>query len=69
MKRRMFECVNDKSCKFWEVWLSGSSLFTRYGKIGVDGQVTEKNYDSKDTASQEADKIIKQKIKKGYVEV
>ena len=69
MKKRMFEFVNDKSCKFWEVWTEDFSLFTRYGKIGVAGQITEKNYSSKDEANLEADKIIKQKLKKGYVEV
>ena len=69
MDKRMFEFVDDKSCKFWEIWTEDASLFTRYGKIGVAGQITEKNYDSKDEALLEAHKIIKQKLKKGYVEV
>ena len=69
MQKRMFECVNDKSCKFWEVWTKDSFLFTRYGKIGVVGQVTEKGYDSPDEAGVQAEKIIVAKLKKGYVEV
>lgn len=68
MKKRMFQCVNDKSCKFWEVWVDDSSLFTRYGKIGVAGQITEKQYDSEDEANLQAEKIIVSKIKKGYLE-
>ena len=69
MEKRMFEFVNEKSCKFWEIWTDGPSLFTRYGRIGVAGQITEKNYDSDEEAALQAAKIITAKLKKGYVEV
>ena len=69
MKKRMFECVNGVSNKFWEVWVDDGGLYTRYGKIGTDGQVSCVPYTDDDEANKAAEKIIKSKIKKGYVEV
>ena len=69
MKKRMFECVNEKSNKFWEVWTEDEGLYTRYGKIGITGQVSCVPYADEDEALTAAEKIIKSKIKKGYVEV
>ncbi len=65
---RRFEFVEGSSAKFWEVQLEGSSYTARYGKIGTDGQVTLKEFDSPDKAQNEYDKIVAEKTKKGYVE-
>ena len=66
---RRFELVEGSSNKFWEIQLEGSSFTTRYGKIGTDGQVTLKEFDSPDKAQKEYDKLVAEKTKKGYVEV
>lgn len=38
MKRR-FEFEEDKSSKFWEIAINGTSVSTWWGKIGTDGNV------------------------------
>lgn len=65
---RYFEFVDGKSSKFWEVQLEGSSFTTRYGKIGTDGQTSLKEYDGDDKARKEYEKLVNEKVKKGYVE-
>ena len=65
---RYFEFVEGASAKFWEIRVEGSSFFTRYGKIGTDGQMTQKNFDDGDKTQAEANKLIAEKTKKGYKE-
>ncbi len=65
---RYFEFVEGSSAKFWEIRVEGSTFFTRYGKIGTDGQTTQKDYDSDDKAQAEAAKLVAEKTKKGYAE-
>lgn len=65
---RYFEFVDGKSRKFWEIKLEGSYFTTRYGKIGTDGQESMKEYDSEEKAQREYDKLVAEKVKKGYVE-
>jgi uncharacterized protein (TIGR02996 family) len=61
-----YEFVEGTSSKFWEITLSGSSFTTTYGRIGTDGSVTLKEYDSPEQAKKEYDKLIAAKVKKGY---
>ncbi|MEO8553930.1 MAG: WGR domain-containing protein, partial [Kofleriaceae bacterium] len=56
------------SSKFWEVSLDGTTVKTRYGKIGTAGQQTVKDFDSKGEAFKELDKLVTEKTKKGYAE-
>jgi predicted DNA-binding WGR domain protein len=65
---RYFEFVEGSSSKFWEITLDGTSFTTRYGKIGTDGQQSLKEYDSEAKATTEYDKLVAEKVKKGYVE-
>ena len=44
--KRYFEFVDAKSSKFWEVWIEGTTMFTRFGKIGANGQTTVKEFPS-----------------------
>ena len=55
---RYFEFVEGSSAKFWEIRVEGSSFFTRYGKIGTDGQVTQKDYDSEAKAQATAERVL-----------
>jgi predicted DNA-binding WGR domain protein len=57
-----------KSSKFYEVTQDGSVLRLRWGKIGTDGQKSEKSFASEEAASKEMDKLIAEKVKKGYVQ-
>jgi predicted DNA-binding WGR domain protein len=73
--KKYFEFVGeDKSrkseaaAKFWEVSVSGSTMNVRFGKIGANGQTTVKEFSSASEATEAAEKLIKEKTKKGYVE-
>ena len=67
-KKRYFECVDGGSSKFWEVWLDGKGVTTRWGKIGTAGQQKTKTFDSTAKAIAEYDKLLAEKTGKGYVE-
>lgn len=58
-----------ESSKFWQVTQNGKNLTIIFGKIGTNGQTTEKSFGSIDEAIAEMEKLIKSKIKKGYKEV
>lgn len=66
---RRFEFQDGKSHKFWEIEIEGDAFTVRYGKFGTDGQVQTKTFASEDKAQAEAEKVIKSKTKKGYVEM
>jgi len=58
-----------ESSKFWQVTQDGEKLTIVFGKIGTNGQTTEKSFASEDEATAEMEKLIKSKTKKGYQEV
>lgn len=66
--KRYFECVEDGSSKFWEVWVEDKDLKTRWGKIGTDGCITTKTFATPEKAQLEAEKLTKEKLGKGYEE-
>ncbi|MCL2325918.1 MAG: WGR domain-containing protein, partial [Proteobacteria bacterium] len=61
-----YELIEGTSSKFWEIELTGSSFTTTYGKIGTSGQSATKSFDSDEKARKEHDKIVAEKVKKGY---
>jgi predicted DNA-binding WGR domain protein len=65
---RHFEFVEGKSSKFWEVWVTDNRMSTRYGKIGSSGTTTIKDYPDQSAAQKAADKLIAEKLGKGYEE-
>ncbi|MBL8915275.1 MAG: WGR domain-containing protein [Archangium sp.] len=68
MSKRYFEFSEGSSNKFWEVWIDGNKLMTRYGKIGAGGQTTVKDEGSPAGAQKLYDKLIREKTGKGYQE-
>ena len=66
--KRTFECTEDGAAKFWAVWVSGNDMTTHWGKIGAAGSQKTKTFATPDKAQQEADKLIAEKVGKGYVE-
>jgi len=65
---RTFQYSDAKSHKFWNIEVSGSSFTATYGKVGSAGQTQTKTFASAEKAQAEADKLIREKLKKGYVE-
>ncbi len=66
---RTFELIDQSSHKFWEIQVEGNTHTVRYGKIGTDGRTQTKEFASAEEARVSADKLIRQKTKKGYAEV
>jgi predicted DNA-binding WGR domain protein len=65
---REFEYADGKSFKFWKIALQDSDVVTRYGRIGSEGQETKKDFGSPEKAQKEYDKLVAEKLRKGYVE-
>ena len=66
--KRRFEFSEGSSNKFWEIQVSGKKFTTRHGRIGADGTEVNKEFSSPDEAMKEAEKLVHEKVKKGYVE-
>lgn len=60
------EYRDEKSSKFWEITVIDCTTKTRWGKIGSDGQSSGKSFESKDEAIADAQKLVVQKMQKGY---
>jgi len=65
---RMFEFTGGNSRKFWQIVLDGNEFAVRFGRIGTMGQSQTKRFADEATAKREADHLIAEKLKKGYVE-
>ena len=62
-----FVCEDDKSSKFWEFNLNDDKILVRYGKIGSEGTIQQKTFDSDKEASKYIVKETSAKEKKGYI--
>lgn len=69
MATRRFELVEGTSSKFWEVSVEAASHTVRFGRIGTNGQSKTKPFTSADDARIDADRLVKEKLGKGYREV
>jgi uncharacterized protein (TIGR02996 family) len=65
---RTFEFDDGKSHKFWNIELTGTSFTVTYGKVGTKGQSQTKSFPDAARAQKEHDKLIAEKLKKGYSE-
>jgi len=63
---KRFNFKDDSSDKFWEIAQDGVRMVVRYGKVGTKGQENVKVFETEIQTKTEIDKLIQQKIKKGY---
>jgi predicted DNA-binding WGR domain protein len=56
------------SYKFWRVALRGAELTVAYGRIGSAGQQVRKEFESAQKARVEMEKLVAEKLRKGYTE-
>ena len=68
MSRREFQYADDKSDKFWHIELADSSFTVHFGRTGTNGQTQTKEFGSAEAAKKEYEKLIAEKVKKGYTE-
>jgi predicted DNA-binding WGR domain protein len=66
--RRYFTFADGKSNKFWSIEKEGPSYLVNFGKMGSEGQKTEKTFSTEADCQKTIDKLIAEKTKKGYVE-
>jgi uncharacterized protein (TIGR02996 family) len=69
MSTARYEYSEGSSNKFWQIELSGSTFTTTFGKIGTPGTTSLKEWPDAATAKKEHDKLVAQKVKKGYAPV
>jgi uncharacterized protein (TIGR02996 family) len=65
---RTFEFIEAGSNKFWHIRLTGNQFTVRYGRTGTSGQTQTKTFATPFLARTEHDKLVAEKLKKGYVE-
>ena len=68
MNKREFTFSDGKSNKFWNIEIGESEFSVSYGRTGTNGQSAAKTFGSDDETRKAADKLIAEKVKKGYVE-
>jgi predicted DNA-binding WGR domain protein len=68
MNQRSLRYTDGKSDKFWEIQLTGVSHTVRYGRYGTAGQTQTKAFDGDDAALKSFEKLVAEKLKKGYVD-
>lgn len=66
--RRELIFMDAKSSKFWTIEQEGAAHTVSYGRIGSKGQSATKSFPSEDAARKDAEKLIKEKLGKGYTE-
>jgi DNA ligase-1 len=65
--RRRFELADDSSSKFWEIELRGHEHIVHFGRTGTEGQTRTKAFGNAEAASRDAEQLIAEKTRKGYV--
>lgn len=66
--KRTLVYMDAKSSKFWNIELTGNSYTVTYGRIGTEGQSLTKDFPSEEAARKDAEKLVKEKLGKGYVD-
>lgn len=65
---REFTFGEGNSNKFWRIGVTEAEVVVHFGRIGTKGQTLIKSLDSPERASREAEKLVAEKLRKGYQE-
>ena len=65
---RSFTFSEGTSNKFWNIDLQGKQFTVTFGKVGTNGQTQVKAFADDAAAKKEHDKLVAEKVKKGYTE-
>jgi predicted DNA-binding WGR domain protein len=68
MLTRSLRYTDAKSDKFWMIRWSGCNHTVQYGRSGTVGQSQTKDFPSEEAAQKSYEKLLAEKLKKGYVE-
>lgn len=67
--KRKFIYQDAKSDKFWDIEFEGTTQTVVYGKTGTAGREAVKEFATAEECTKESEKLIAQKLKKGYTEL
>ena len=65
---RLFVLKDGTSNKFWNIELNGAEFTVTFGRIDTNGQTQTKSFASATEAKKAHDKLVAEKLKKGYFE-
>ncbi|NJL20355.1 MAG: DUF4132 domain-containing protein [Leptolyngbyaceae cyanobacterium SM1_3_5] len=68
IETRSFHYGDSKSDKFWMITLENNQHTVQYGRTGTQGQQQTKEFPTVEKARQSYEKLIREKMAKGYVE-
>ena len=67
--KKYFEYTDAVSNKFWEINLKKNQMIITFGRIGIKNPVSQlRKFDSNEEAKKYAERKIREKTKKGYIE-
>ena len=67
--KKYFEFNDNISNKFWEINLKKNQMIITFGRIGIKNPVCQlRNFDSEEEAKKYAERKIREKTNKGYIE-
>jgi predicted DNA-binding WGR domain protein len=66
--KKTLQYKDEKSDKFWTIETNGNEFTVTFGKTGTDGQSQTKSFADEAACLKEAEKLIREKTKKGYAE-
>ena len=67
--KKYFEYTDAVSNKFWEINLKKNQMIITFGRIGIKNPVSQlRKFDSKEEAKKYAERKIREKINKGFIE-
>lgn len=66
MSEESLKFSEGSSDKFWKIRLEGNSYTVNFGRVGTSGQTQTKSFSNEDEAKKNYDKLVAEKLKKGY---
>lgn len=67
-QERKLQLIDGKSSKFWHASVDDTQVTVTFGRIGTKGQTQEKAFASAEAARKAFDKLVTEKLGKGYVD-
>jgi predicted DNA-binding WGR domain protein len=67
--KRKFVYQSDTSNKFWNISIEEQTQIVNFGKLNTKGRETVKGFENKENCLHQSNKLIQQKLKKGYTEI
>src|SRR5436190_916224 len=64
--RREYRLTEGTSNKFWAIEVDGTTHSVQFGRMGTAGQTQTKQFKAPEEAQRAYEKLVREKVKKGY---